>query len=67
MQEKFPVSLAGKAKELGFTYDEQMNMTILRDQVFFENDPDWFGKLHSGPHLTGSVAGALSMSYPNIG
>lgn len=55
MHEKFPVSLAGKAKELGFTYDELMNMTIPRDQVFFENVPDRFGKLHSGPHSTGAA------------
>ena len=55
MHEKFPVGIAWKAKELEFTYDELMEMTLIRDQVFFENVPDRFGNLHSGPHSTGGV------------
>lgn len=55
MHEKFPVSIAGKAKELGFTYDELMGMTLPRNQVFFEKVPDKYGNLHNGPHSTGAA------------
>ena len=55
MHEKFPVGIAWKAKDLGFTYDELMGMTFIREQVFFENAPDKFGNLHSGPHSIGGV------------
>lgn len=54
MHEKFPVSMASKAKELGFTYSELMDMTVERSKVWFENVADRFGNIHSGPHSTGA-------------
>jgi RHS repeat-associated protein len=53
MHEMFPVSMAAKAKELGFTHDELMNMTRQRDGLTFQDVPDKFGQLHNGPHSTG--------------
>jgi RHS repeat-associated protein len=55
MHEKFPVSIASKAKELKFSYDELMSMTMSRNEVYFENVPDNYGGFHSGPHATGTV------------
>ncbi|WP_444658168.1 RHS repeat domain-containing protein [Flavobacterium columnare] len=54
MHEKFPVSMASKAKELGFTHSELMNMTVDRSSVWFENVPDKYGNIHNGPHSTGA-------------
>ena len=51
--EMFPVSMADKAKSLGFTYDELMDMTMDREKVWFEGVPDKYGNTHSGPHSTG--------------
>ena len=49
----FPVSMAAKAKELGFTYAELMGKTMPRDGVHFQDIMDKDGVLHSGPHSTG--------------
>ncbi|RZJ94244.1 MAG: hypothetical protein EOO60_03490, partial [Hymenobacter sp.] len=54
MHEMFPVSLAAKAKELGFTHGELMDMTMPTDQVWFENVPDGKGNFHDGPHSKGA-------------
>ncbi|HEX8427341.1 RHS repeat-associated core domain-containing protein [Hymenobacter sp.] len=53
MHEMFPVSMAAKAKELGFTHSELTGLTKQRDGLMFENVPDRFGNTHSGPHSTG--------------
>jgi RHS repeat-associated protein len=53
MHEMFPVSMAAKAKELGFTHAELMGKTMPRDGLYFNNVPDRFGNIHSGPHSTG--------------
>jgi len=56
--EKFPVSLASKARQLGFTAQELKRMTVSLNgdkRVFFENVLDKKGNLHSGPHSTGKA------------
>lgn len=54
MHEKFPVSMAAKAKELGFSHSELMDLTIEREKVWFNDVPDSYGGIHSGPHSTGA-------------
>ncbi|WP_289064369.1 hypothetical protein [uncultured Zobellia sp.] len=51
--EMFPVSEAVKAKELGFKASIK-KMSVDRSAVWFENVPDKYGNLHSGPHSTGA-------------
>ena len=51
--EMFPVSEAGKAKELGFTHAELEERTVKTKNTSFSNVPDKYGNLHSGPHSTG--------------
>ncbi|MGI4737446.1 MAG: DUF6531 domain-containing protein [Janthinobacterium lividum] len=53
MHEMFPVSMAAKAKELGFTHAELMGKTLPTSGLNFDNVPDRFGNIHSGPHSTG--------------
>jgi RHS repeat-associated protein len=55
--EKFPVSQAPKAKELGYSFDEltNKNMVIKTADTFFENVPDANGNLLSGPHVSSGV------------
>lgn len=55
MHEMFPVSMAAKTRELGFTHAELMDMTMPRDQVWFENVPGRPSDIHMGPHSTGAV------------
>ncbi|WP_199914969.1 RHS repeat-associated core domain-containing protein, partial [Xanthomonas fragariae] len=53
--EWFPVSMAAKAKSLGFSYEELMKLSSPVDDVWFENvaDPRRPGAILSGPHSTG--------------
>lgn len=53
MHEMFPVSMAAKAKELGFTHAELMGKTMPTSGLMFDNVTDRFGNTHSGPHSTG--------------
>jgi RHS repeat-associated protein len=53
MHEMFPVSMAAKAKELGFTHAELMGKTMPTSGLTFDNVTDRFGNTHSGPHSTG--------------
>ena len=70
MHEYFPVSLASKAKSLGFTAEELLSTSLAVDHttIMFVNVPDKKGKLHTGPHSTGKerVPGASSKASGNF-
>ncbi|MGS0641076.1 RHS repeat-associated core domain-containing protein [Xanthomonas oryzae] len=55
MHEWFPVSMAAKAKSLGFSYEELMKLSSPVSDVWFENisDPRSAGSTLNGPHSTG--------------
>ncbi|WBX75036.1 RHS repeat-associated core domain-containing protein [Tenacibaculum ovolyticum] len=53
--EMFPVSQAVKAKELGFTHSELMDMTAKTSDIEFVDVPDKKGKLHTGGHVSSGV------------
>jgi uncharacterized protein RhaS with RHS repeats len=48
--EMFPVSMAAKAKELGFTAEELKSMTVDTKKITFIDVPDGSGHLLSGKH-----------------
>lgn len=55
--EWFPVSMAAKAKELGFSAQELKGMTTPTKDVWFQNvpDPKNPGQTLQGPHSTGTA------------
>ena len=53
--EMFPVSQAVKAKELGFTHSELMEMTVKTSDIEFVDVPDRRGKLHTGSHVSSGI------------
>ncbi|MCG8697722.1 MAG: RHS repeat-associated core domain-containing protein [Bacteroidales bacterium] len=53
--EMFPVSQATKAKELGFTHAELMEMTVKTNEIEFVDVPDRKGFLHTGRHVSSGV------------
>ena len=57
MHEWFPVSMADKARELGFTAEELKNHTTPTKNVWFQNipDPKNPGSVLEGPHNTGKT------------
>ncbi|SFZ80875.1 RHS repeat-associated core domain-containing protein [Tenacibaculum maritimum] len=53
--EMFPVSQAAKAKELGFTHSELMELTVKTSDIEFVDVPDRKGNLHTGRHVSSGV------------
>jgi uncharacterized protein RhaS with RHS repeats len=53
MHEMFPVSMAAKAKEFGFTHAELLGKTMPTNGLMFDSVTDRFGNTHSGSHSTG--------------
>ena len=60
--EMFPVSMAAKAKELGFTHAELMQMTIDTKSITFVDVPDSKGDLHTGKHPCPGVYNSAASS-----
>jgi hypothetical protein len=62
MHEMFPVSMAAKAKELGFTHAELMQMTVDTKSITFVDVPDSKGVLHTGKHPSVGVHNSSASS-----
>jgi uncharacterized protein RhaS with RHS repeats len=60
--EMFPVSMAAKAKELGFTHAELMGMTVDTKSITFVDVPDSKGVLHTGKHPSVGVYNSTASS-----
>ena len=65
MHEKFPVAMAAKAKELGFTAEELKGMTVETKKITFVDVPDGKGGLLSGKHHSSSASSIFHSKLMN--